>query len=318
MAINKHGNWDYNGAVPYNDGDLYFSPDKIRDFLYSLDKAGNLMAYLCNKAPCVLFGGVVSKGAGDTLDITLGAGTTKQAVYIPDTYASLPPSKVLSYITRLVIFDAQTNLAIPSATLDGSVNYVKVRYAETNGNTRTRAYTAGSYSYERVESYTITVSTVAPDGILDLVLASFTCPGTGQPFTFSTATRPIPDIHGNISTASGILETGVGASVLHTKIIDIGDWDMDANAFTNFAHGMSSNYTKIRSISVVIRNDDSSKYMLLNQFYDHADATLVGGGIYYWDSTNIYLYRRTGGIFDSTEYNATSYNRGYVTIEYID
>ena len=44
---------------------------------------------------------------------------------------------------------------------------------------------------------------------------------------------------------------------------------------------------------------------------------LEAGGVRNIDGTNVILYRRTGGDFDATDYDATSYNRGWITIWYI-
>ncbi len=102
---------------------------------------------------------------------------------------------------------------------------------------------------------------------------------------------------------------------LRTKIIEIGDWDMDATTTINVAHGITD-YTKIRSISVLIRNDvanGSELYGFENQDSGAAEVTL-----HYirCSSTNIVLYRDVDGYFDSANFDDTSYNRGFITIVY--
>jgi hypothetical protein len=184
MTVSKHGNWDYSAGVPINDGDLYYSPDKIRDFQYSVDQAGQLSKALTGTAPIVLQGGVVTQGAGDTLNITACLGLVYYSVTIPDTFAAFPPSTTTADALRFVESTVQTNLAIPSATLNGvAVNYIKLRFAEINGNTRTKAYAAGTYAYERIPSFTFTVSTVVPDAKYDLCLGTLVG-SAGGTFTF--------------------------------------------------------------------------------------------------------------------------------------
>jgi hypothetical protein len=102
---------------------------------------------------------------------------------------------------------------------------------------------------------------------------------------------------------------------LLTKIVDIGDWDMDTNAFVNVSHGLSD-FTKIRSISVVIRDDTNSDYrnLLINNFTTAANN---GGSINLINSTVINLSRINSGFFDDIAYDSTSFNRGWITIQHL-
>jgi hypothetical protein len=98
------------------------------------------------------------------------------------------------------------------------------------------------------------------------------------------------------------------------KEIQIGDWNMDTTQFVSVAHGIAD-YTKIRAVLVVIRNDAAT---LLLEIQNPAGALngTTSGGITSINSVNVDLYRVTGGSFDSTNYDATSFNRGYITIIY--
>ena len=104
-------------------------------------------------------------------------------------------------------------------------------------------------------------------------------------------------------------DSGTGEK-LRTKVIQIDDWDMDANSSVNVAHGLT--LAKIRSVSALIRRDDDALYFDFH-VYDPAGANsrqiTVG-------STNITLNRSDSGTFDTTDYNSTSYNRGWITIIY--
>jgi hypothetical protein len=100
---------------------------------------------------------------------------------------------------------------------------------------------------------------------------------------------------------------------LNTKVIEIGDWDMDATQAINVAHGLTM--TNIRAINVMIRTDDNSLYTNL----DYRNATQNGG--YFSpnnNGTDITLGRDASGLFDDPNYNATSFNRGWVTIQYVN
>lgn len=188
--LDKHLNLLYSGTSPLNLGDRYYAQDLIRDLNYSWDLTGQTVRRVLGTFPAVLSGGVTTKGAGDTLNITECFGICSYDVEVPDTFAALPPSKMTVTIARKVHAAAQTNMALAAATLNGiATNYIKLNYAETNGNSRTRARAAGSYNYERVPSYTYVVSTTAPTDY-DVVLGTLV--GTaGGAFTISQTAYPI-------------------------------------------------------------------------------------------------------------------------------
>lgn len=127
-------------------------------------------------------------------------------------------------------------------------------------------------------------------------------PGAGQYVAITTATdsddrRWIP----------------IAASVkLRTKILLIGDWDMDATGNLNVTHGLPD-FKKIRGVDVVIRDDADTTYYNLPYT---ASAGTAGAGVNIMTSTVINLARVTGGNFDSTSFDSTGYNRGWVTITY--
>lgn len=103
-----------------------------------------------------------------------------------------------------------------------------------------------------------------------------------------------------------------GTANLKIKVIDIGDWNMDATTQVTVAHGIAD-FTKIRSINAVVRTDgDTSYYNLLNsEGAGSALNTQIQA-----QSTNVVLGRATDGIFDSTTFDSTGFNRGWITIIY--
>ncbi len=100
-------------------------------------------------------------------------------------------------------------------------------------------------------------------------------------------------------------------TVINKKIIDIGDWDMDATQTVAVAHGLT--LSKIRSVSVLIRRDDDALYIDFAAPSVVAQSNFISMG-----STNVTLSRATSGAFDGTNFNATSFNRGWITVEYTD
>lgn len=188
--IGKLINLFYNGAIPDNLGDRYYSQDMIRDFQYFRDRIGLASSDICGTIPYIMSGGVVTKGAGNTLDITACIGYAKYSVEIPDTFAAFPPSKFSKDIEAIRIEStAQTNMAIPSAVLDNvTTNYVKLRYKETAGNTRNRARAVGSYNYEYIPDFEFIVDDVAPTDY-DVVLAEFISVAGAVPATMDYSNR---------------------------------------------------------------------------------------------------------------------------------
>lgn len=104
---------------------------------------------------------------------------------------------------------------------------------------------------------------------------------------------------------------------LYTKVIDIGSWDMDTNASFSTAHGLSPD--KIRSVSVIIRNDGTFDG-LPDNYYDltTGNGTAFSGAAT-WSSSNgnINMSRVAGSVFQSAAFNFAPYNRGWITILYI-
>lgn len=101
--------------------------------------------------------------------------------------------------------------------------------------------------------------------------------------------------------------------VLKTKIIEIGDWDMDADqTSTPVAHGLT--YANIRSVSALVRNDADDAMYDLSAIFDSSSAASKAILV---QSTNITLQRPTGSYVDATTWNSTSYNRGWITINYV-
>ena len=102
--------------------------------------------------------------------------------------------------------------------------------------------------------------------------------------------------------------------VLLTKVIEIGDWNMDVTTEITVIHGMGASYKKIRNIDAIIRDDDDVGYRAISSTFN-VDG-YVGGGFRNVTPTVITLSRRLNGSFDGALYDSTSYNRGWIYVVY--
>ena len=123
------------------------------------------------------------------------------------------------------------------------------------------------------------------------------------------------DVTGTADSAdstTSILETS-SSVVMNMKVIDIGDWNMDVANNSVVAHGVTG--TKIRDVSIIVRNDANTLYYKLEK---PTTAGVMDGGVTSIDATNVNALRVFGGFFDGTDFNSTTYNRGWITIWYTD
>ena len=110
---------------------------------------------------------------------------------------------------------------------------------------------------------------------------------------------------------SGAVYDKVGG--LNTKVIEIGDWNMDAFVgVSGITHGLT--LSKIRSVSAIIRNDTDNNYRDFQSFTSNETSVHR----IEFNSSTINMFRGTLGAFDTTDYDSTSYNRGWITILYTD
>lgn len=139
-------------------------------------------------------------------------------------------------------------------------------------------------------------------------------PGAGQYITINSLTGMLDRVWRPATTET---------PKLRTKVIEIGDWNMDTTNVVYIAHGLPD-WKKIRSISAVIRNDSDTEYYMLG-LDDNSDvgstsgtgSVLGPGSSNGFNSENIIrLGRTTSGRYDGTDFDSTSFNRGWVTVTY--
>ena len=114
---------------------------------------------------------------------------------------------------------------------------------------------------------------------------------------------------GGATPVAGLITTGINKATynnstgefdltspgqkVHTKIIEIGDWDMDADTTVNVAHGLD--FDKIRGVSVIIRHDTQNETYKIETLPAFAD---VAGGVGAIGAAFITLRRLVSGFFD--------------------
>lgn len=142
---------------------------------------------------------------------------------------------------------------------------------------------------------------------------------TATTATVATTATSAGSCTGNSETAT-VSQACSGNAASATKFgpfnvieIPIGDWNMDATPQISIPHGLT--LSKIKLVYVMIRNDaDTSRTAL--------DTDLSGSGVisgtFGTDATVVLLTRLAGSGYDSTNFNSTSYNRGFITILYND
>lgn len=114
----------------------------------------------------------------------------------------------------------------------------------------------------------------------------------------------------------GSVEDQNGSLELKTDVYEIGDWNMDTTVQVSVSIAAAVDASKTVSLVIVIKHDDGDAVYPL----DYSTAANAVGGSYYYDSNsgNVILTRYTGGFFDATFFNSTSYNRGWVYITYYE
>jgi hypothetical protein len=185
----KYLNQTYTGSdIPISVGDRYYGQDRGRDFYNNREYGALIARSIVNRSGnTIINGGLVSQGAGHTINVTSGFGVVAFQIKAPTSWSALPPPIGNVDIPIIVEIPALTNQSITGATTDGvTINYVKIAYTENFVSTRTRAKDTGSYSAETESSYTLTVNSTAPT-MYELQLARFTSNGSTLTFVGSEA-----------------------------------------------------------------------------------------------------------------------------------
>ena len=156
-----------------------------------------------------------------------------------------------------------------------------------------------------------TVDKFLDAALLQLVTALETRKGVAQIATTAEAIAGTNDT--KIMTPKKVADAVSGGILM--KEVDIGDWNMDLSPIITVNIGVAA--SKFRGADVMIYNDAGTSFRPLNS-QQTAGVEDMNGSVFNASGTSIDLVRTTGGAFDSADYNATSYNRGKITVRYIE
>jgi hypothetical protein len=105
-----------------------------------------------------------------------------------------------------------------------------------------------------------------------------------------------------------------GWPILVKRVQEIGTWDMNATSQVLVSHTLPDN-TKVREVSVMIVNDLQNAVYPLNKS-DNTTVADNAGQVRVISAASITLERATGGFFDSTTFDDTTINRGWIVFTY--
>lgn len=297
-GIDRHHNADYSGGLPLALNDRLWGQDWQRQFWYQMEQAGIIVKDTLGSNGLLSLGGSIVKGTNwDDIDIPEAIGYAEFDVTVQDEAQAwqVPAlTKTVTLESIRVRTPAVADFDISGTTLDGSTtNYLKMAYAEADGRTRQKNNDPATWAFERVQSVLITANST-PATSKEVLLATFV--GDGSSVLTITEEDPFLD-----------------AVKLKTKIIEIGDWDMDADGSVIIAHGLD--ITKIRDVAVMIRADTGNQVMFESfNYLDASDNQILQSVVV---QSTIQLNRDANGFFDSTAYDTfPNYNRGWITIRY--
>jgi len=107
----------------------------------------------------------------------------------------------------------------------------------------------------------------------------------------------------------------VTGEIIKTKILSIGDWDMDATEYAYILHGLPDT-SKIINTTAIIRNDSGSQVEMLQPCETGGTASQTAY-VYWITSTTVLLQRGSASEYNSSSWDSTGFNRGWVTIYYM-
>ena len=129
----------------------------------------------------------------------------------------------------------------------------------------------------------------------------------------------IGDVTGDVTGHSHAVVEANGA-VMRWKIIEIGDWNMVSTNYKTI-NISDLDIGKIRGFRAIIRDDTATALRDLVSYGAATTGQTCHGHIgieYIEDVLHFVLSRATGGLFDQSKYDSTSYNRGWIIVEYTD
>jgi hypothetical protein len=106
--------------------------------------------------------------------------------------------------------------------------------------------------------------------------------------------------------------------LVHCKLVAIPPWNMDTTAQSSVPHGLGALGLHIMMADAQVVNDAASVQCCIGYIADAVDPGFIAGGVAGWDTTNVYLRRRTGGFFDGAAWSGAVISRGWCYIWYYE
>lgn len=290
----NHHNFKYNteaSPYPLAVGDRYYAQDMLRDFYYKMHATGQVILDTEGAVPIIMSGGVAAKGTGNTLNISECLGYVYYEVSVPDDGSLIPATVKQEDIIARVLAETQTDMSVPDAVLDNvTTNYIKLRYAEADVNTRARAKKEGSYVFEVSPSYEYIVDEVSPTDY-DIVLGEFISVAGAIPATIDTSNR----------TTQKIIYT------IAPNYYYISD-DLTIGNITSTAHIRVTNGTNLKQLpfppasanlekEIIVHKDDTSAHaikLIPNESYFHGPCYSLASNLYLFDKHQEFHFKSDG------------------------
>jgi hypothetical protein len=262
-------------------------------------------------------GATLSVSTGKTLTIS---GTIIAGVYVIfDGAGTIAGSPILDFKNAYWFSGTVTDSTTPTYKVmtGGADVFTSVSTDTINEQTAAAGVTVDGVKLKDSEPYCDVINEktantgVTVDGVLlkDTAVRANTLEST-----VSTGTAPLTVASTTKVTNFTAEALSDGTNRILTKIINIGDWNMDTTETVNIAHGLTMG--DIRSVTAIVRPDNGTPLYVLSTGYVDTPAE-IEAFINSIDATNVNIKRRTGGVYDNANFDATSYNRGWITITYV-
>jgi hypothetical protein len=244
-------------------------------------------------------GGVITTSATTATQIGYLSNVTSDVQAQLDTKISSASGAISTVVStnltasRAVISNALGKIAV-SNTTDTELGYVSGVTSAIQTQLNAKLNLSGG---------TLTGNVVGASGV-SLVLN-----GSGTLSTNSGAF--VGGTNGQGGFPGGISTQNPYAPYWKVKIVEIGAWNMDTDASKTVTGLGLSDKTKIRDISVMLVNDSGNTWPL-----DAFENNAVQGGVGNYTASAVDLHRLAGGTFDTTAWDSTGINRGWITIIY--
>lgn len=235
-------------------------------------------------------------------------------------YIDLDGKRDFPFTTNVLKFMQDATAIIEKIAALGGTDYILTGCVNVGGDVISDGFVVlngkvmpfvGGTEQNYIKVVTTTTTITVAEGSRDEISyhATFGASATDQ-YLWSEVSANRFDALTEVSDRLTALEASYNARLLE-KVVNIGVWNMDVDSVKEVDLGLAD-YTKIRSISVMIFNDAGTVIKELT----NALGTLPAGYWSYSSVTGFSLLRTLDGFFDNADYS-TALNRGYIFVRYL-